>query len=109
MHVPRAKAVKKSAKKEHLLSLRLPAGDLAVIDRAARLRGRSRTAFMRETAVRAAEEILLESGFVRMSAAGFTAFAAAIAVPAGAVPAMGGVLKRTAPWDKTPDSGTLKS
>lgn len=105
----RTKAAGKAGKKEHPLSLRLPAGDLAVIDRAARLRGHSRTDFMRETAVRAAEEILLESGLVRMSAAGFTAFSAAIAAPAAPVPAMVEVLKRTAPWDKTPGPAARKS
>jgi uncharacterized protein (DUF1778 family) len=96
------RAARKAAKKEHPLSLRLPAGDLAVIDRAARLRGRSRTDFMREASVRAAEDILLESALVRMSPAGFAAFAAAIAQPATAVPAMVDVLKRTAPWDARP-------
>jgi uncharacterized protein (DUF1778 family) len=100
---------KAAGKKEHPLSLRLPAGDLAVIDRAARLRGRSRTDFMRETAVQAAEEILLESGLVRMTATGFAAFAAAIAAPAKPVPAMVDVLKRAAPWDKTPNPAALKS
>lgn len=90
----------RSDKKEHPLSLRLPKGDLAVIDRAAHIRGRSRTDFMRETAVRAAEEVLLESGLVRMSAAGFSAFAAAIAAPAQAVPEMVEMLKRKAPWQE---------
>jgi uncharacterized protein (DUF1778 family) len=34
--------------------MRLPEGDLAIIDRAAGLKGRSRTDFVREAAVRAA-------------------------------------------------------
>jgi len=41
-------------RKDHPLSMRLPPGDIAVIDRAAGLRGRSRTDFVREAAVRAA-------------------------------------------------------
>ncbi len=49
-----------TTRKDHPLSMRLPAGDLAVIDRAADLRGRSRTDFVREAAVRAAEEVLVE-------------------------------------------------
>jgi uncharacterized protein (DUF1778 family) len=40
--------------KEHSLSMRLPDTDIAIIDRAATLRGRSRTDFVREAAVRAA-------------------------------------------------------
>ena len=35
-------------RKEHPMSMRLPASDVAVIDRAASLRGRSRTDFVRE-------------------------------------------------------------
>ncbi|OYV41922.1 MAG: hypothetical protein B7Z75_14715 [Acidocella sp. 20-57-95] len=42
-------------RKDHPLSMRLPEGDIAIIDRAADLRGRSRTDFVREAAVRAAE------------------------------------------------------
>ncbi|WP_237703869.1 type II toxin-antitoxin system TacA family antitoxin [Rhodospirillum rubrum] len=38
--------------------MRLPDADLALIDRAATLRGRSRTDFVREAAVRAAEEVV---------------------------------------------------
>ena len=42
-------------RREHPLSMRLPETDIAIIDRAANLRGRSRTDFVREAAVRAAE------------------------------------------------------
>ena len=52
-------------RKDHPLSMRLPEGDLAIIDRAADLRGRSRTDFVREAAVRAAEEVLMESTLLR--------------------------------------------
>ena len=41
-------------KKEHPLSMRLPEADIAIIDRAAGMRGRSRTDFVRDAAVRAA-------------------------------------------------------
>ena len=47
-------------RKVYPLSMRLPEADVAVIDRAAALRGRSRTDFVREAAVRAAEAALLE-------------------------------------------------
>lgn len=86
-------------RKDHPLSMRLPDVDLALIDRAAGLRGRSRTDFMREAAVRAAEEVLLESGLVRMTPEGFQAFSAAIAGPGEPVPALVEVLRRPAPWD----------
>jgi uncharacterized protein (DUF1778 family) len=86
-------------RKDHPLSMRLPAGDLAVIDRAADLRGRSRTDFVREAAVRAAEETLLESTVTRMGPESFEAFVAAIAAPGTPVPQMVELFARKAPWD----------
>jgi uncharacterized protein (DUF1778 family) len=93
-----AKAAKK---KEYPISMRLPEADITTIDRAALLRGRSRTEFVRDAAVRAAEEVLLERAFIRMSARGFNAFSSALAAPGEAVPEMVALLSRTAPWDTT--------
>lgn len=88
-----------SRKKEHPLSMRLPDADIAIIDRAAGMRGRSRTDFVREAAVRAAEDVLMENTLVRMSPSGFNAFMKALAEPATAVPEMVELLKRPAPWE----------
>ncbi len=79
--------------------MRLPAGDIELIDRAAGIHGRSRTEFVREAAVRAAEEVLLERALVRMSASGFGAFARAIAGRGRPVRELVAVLKRKAPWE----------
>lgn len=81
------------------ISMRLPESDLAMIDRAAKLRGRSRTDFMRDAAVRAAEEAVLDSVMVGMSAAAFTDFVAAVSAPGQPVPELVDVLKRPAPWE----------
>jgi uncharacterized protein (DUF1778 family) len=86
-------------KKDHPLSMRLPEADIAIIDRAAGVRGRSRTDFVREAAVRAAEEVLMESTLLRMSAEGFDAFVAAISMPGKAVPEMIKLFQQKAPWD----------
>lgn len=86
-------------RKEHPLSMRLPDADIAIIDRAAGMRGRSRTDFVREAAVRAAEDVLMESTLVRMSPSGFNAFMKALAEPATAAPEMVELLKRPAPWE----------
>ncbi|MCI0364649.1 MAG: DUF1778 domain-containing protein [Phycisphaerales bacterium] len=86
-------------RKEHPLSVRLPDADIAIIDRAAGLKGRSRTDFVRDAAVRAAEDVLMESTLVRMSPAGFNAFMKAVALPAAAVPELVELLKRPAPWE----------
>jgi uncharacterized protein (DUF1778 family) len=89
----------KAAKKEYPLSMRLPGADISLIDRAANLRGRSRTDFVREAAVKAAEEVLLDSIPIRMSARGFGAFMQALAAPAKPVPELVEILKRVAPWE----------
>lgn len=86
-------------RKEHPLSMRLPEADVAIIDRAAALRGRSRTDFVRDAAVRAAEDVLMETAPVRMSPAGFKAFMAALSGPVTAVPEMVEVFRRAAPWE----------
>ncbi|SBV35937.1 conserved hypothetical protein [uncultured Stenotrophomonas sp.] len=87
-------------RRDQPLSMRLPDADIAVIDRAASLRGRSRTDFVREAAVHAAEDVLMEAMPVRMSAEGFDAFMQAVSSPAQAVPEMVQVLRRPAPWEQ---------
>jgi uncharacterized protein (DUF1778 family) len=79
--------------------MRLPDADIAIIDRAATLRGRSRTDFVRDAAVRAAEDVLMETAPIRMSPAGFKAFMAALAGPPTPVPEMKELFRRTAPWE----------
>lgn len=91
-----SRAVKR---KEHPLSMRLPEADIDIIDRAAALRGRSRTDFVRDAAVRAAEDVLMETLPIRMSAAGFKAFMTALSKPAAAVPEMVELVQRAAPWE----------
>ncbi len=86
-------------RKEHPLSMRLPEADIAIIDRAATLRGRSRTEFVRDAAVRAAEDVLMETMPIRMSPAGFKAFMAALSGPAAPVPEMVELFRRAAPWE----------
>lgn len=79
--------------------MRLPASDVELIDRAASIHGCSRTEFVREAAVRAAEGVLLERALVRLSPAAFGAFARAIAGPGRQVKDVVAVLKRKAPWE----------
>ncbi len=86
-------------RKERLISMRLPEADIAMIDRAAGLCGRSRTDFVREAAVRAAEAVLMETPPVHMSAEGFAAFMAVLSRPAAAIPEVVELAKRAAPWE----------
>jgi uncharacterized protein (DUF1778 family) len=96
--MPRA-AKRASKRKEHPLSMRLPAADIAMIDRAADLRGRSRTDFVREAAVRAAEEVLMENTLIRMTPSGFNAFVAALTAPPSTVPEIVELMQRVPPWE----------
>jgi len=86
-------------RKEYPISMRLPEADVAMIDRAASLRGRSRTDFVREAAVRAAEEVVMEQGLIRMSPEGFADFMEILSRTPTIVPEMMEVLKRPAPWE----------
>jgi uncharacterized protein (DUF1778 family) len=79
--------------------MRLPASDIAIIDRAAGLRGRSRTDFIREAAVRAAEEAIIETALIRMSPTGFAAFIEALSTVPRVVPEMAELMEREAPWE----------
>ena len=86
-------------RKEHPVSMRLPEADIAMIDRAARLRGRSRTDFVRDAAVRAAEDVLMEQRLVRMSEQGFAEFLDILSQPAAPVPEIVEIFSRSAPWE----------
>jgi len=86
-------------RKEYPISMRLPEADVAMIDRAASLRGRSRTDFVREAAVRAAEEIVMEQGLIRMTPEGFADFMEILSHSPTIIPEIVEVLKRPAPWE----------
>lgn len=87
-------------RKGHPISMRLPEADIAMIDRAAGLRGRSRTDFVREAAVRAAEDVLMENRLIRMSPEGFAEFMAVLSGPEAPVPEIVELAKRPAPWEQ---------
>ncbi|HEY2051362.1 MAG TPA: DUF1778 domain-containing protein [Caulobacteraceae bacterium] len=86
-------------RKDSTISMRLPEADIAMIDRAAGLRGRSRTDFVREAAVRAAEDVLLENRLIRMSPEGFADFLAALSGPPVPVPELVELAERPVPWE----------
>jgi uncharacterized protein (DUF1778 family) len=86
-------------RKDHPLSMRLPDTDLAIIDHAAQLQGRSRTEFMRDAAVRAAEEAIMDTTIIRVSPEAFEEFVALFDAPGKPVPALVELMKRPAPWE----------
>lgn len=86
-------------RKEYPISMRLPEADVAMIDRAANLRGRSRTDFVRDAAVRAAEEVVMENRLIRMSPEDFACFMDVLSRPAAPVSEMVALAERPAPWE----------
>jgi uncharacterized protein (DUF1778 family) len=90
---------KTTERKDHPVSMRMLEADIAMIDRAALLRGRSRTEFVRDAAVRAAEAVVMETALIRMSPEGFDDFLALIAAPASPVPELVELARRRSPWD----------
>lgn len=86
-------------RKEYPISMRLPEADIAMIDRAARVRGRSRTDFVRDAAVRAAEDVLMENRLIRMTPEGFAEFLSVLSGPAAPVAEMVQLAMRPAPWE----------
>jgi uncharacterized protein (DUF1778 family) len=86
-------------RKDHPLSLRMPETDIGIIDRAAGLKGTSRTEFIRDAAVKAAEDTILEQGLIRMSVIGFEAFVAAIDAPGQRIDKMAELASRPLPWN----------
>jgi uncharacterized protein (DUF1778 family) len=89
-----------SGSKDYPISMRLPEADIALIDRAAAARGRSRTDFVREAAVRLAESILLENAVIRMNPDAYADFMAVLSAPAAPAPELVEVFKRVAPWER---------
>lgn len=79
--------------------MRLSEADIALIDQAASLCGRSRADFVHAAVIRAAEDVLVENRLIRMSPAGFGDFMAVLSVPARPVPEMTELAKRPAPWE----------
>jgi len=86
-------------RKEYPISMRLPEADVAMIDRAAALRGRSRTEFVRDAAVRAAEDVVMDNRLIRMTPEGFAHFMDVLSGPAAPVAEMVELAGRPAPWE----------
>lgn len=89
----------KAQTKDYPLSMRLPQADVAVIDRAARIKGRSRTEFVRDAAVREAEATILDSILIQMNAAGFKSFMDTVNAPPAVNNQLLAALEKSKAWD----------
>jgi uncharacterized protein (DUF1778 family) len=82
-----------------VINLRIPSEHKALIDLAASLAGKNRTAFILENAVRSAEEMLLDRTQFRLSPVQWEKFTAALDEPVRDNPALTQLLSIPAPWE----------
>lgn len=83
-----------------VINVRIPAAQKALIDSAARLLGKSRTAFILDLAVRHAEDVLMEKMHFQLSQEQWDAFTQALDAPVQPDPALVRLLNTPAPWEK---------
>ncbi|NII73806.1 uncharacterized protein (DUF1778 family) [Dyella sp. SG562] len=88
-----------SAKRD-TLNLRIKPEDRSLIDRAAQVRGKTRTDFVLDAARTAAEEALLEQAVVMATPEAYTAFLERLDAPPQSNERLRQTLRSKAPWDK---------
>jgi uncharacterized protein (DUF1778 family) len=80
------------------LNLRIPAAERAIIDRAAKCAGKTRTDFILEAARRAAEEAILDRALLVVSPEAYEAFLTRLDQPAQPNEALQRTMQSKLPW-----------
>ena len=88
-----------NAAKRESLNLRIREEDRALIDRAARLRGTTRTDFVISAARSAAEDALLDQTLFVVDEATHAEFLRRLDAPGAVNERLAAVLRKPAPWD----------
>lgn len=83
-----------------VINVRISAAQKALIDSAAQVLGKSRTAFILDLAVRHANDVLGEKTHFQLSSEQWDAFTQALDTPVRPNPALARLLNAPAPWDK---------
>jgi uncharacterized protein (DUF1778 family) len=89
----------RTGKERRLVSFRLPADVVDLIDRAAQATYRDRTAFVIEAATRHAEDVLCDRTLIRLSDEDFDAFVAVLENPPPPTEALIDLLRRRPSWE----------
>lgn len=89
----------KTSKRE-TLNLRIRPEERALIDRAAKAKGKNRTDFVLEAARNAAEEALLDQALIVVSSKAYTAFLARLDMPPQPNERLRKTMQTPAPWDE---------
>jgi uncharacterized protein (DUF1778 family) len=92
------KSVRKEAARG-LINIRVSRAERHVIDRAAKLAGKTRSEFMLDAARRAAQESLLETTPFVVDSPAFERFKAMLEAPAQSNERLKALLRKQAPWD----------
>jgi uncharacterized protein (DUF1778 family) len=95
-----AQAQRRETARRQLINIRVSPADRNVIDRAAKLAGKTRSEFMLEASRRAAQETLLDTTLLLVDAATFKRFKAMLDAPPKANPRLQELMRRRAPWDQ---------
>jgi len=82
------------------INLRAPAPVRELIDRAARLVGKSRSEFMLESARRHAEDVLLDQRFFMLDEQRYAALLDVLSAPAKPAAELKKLLARKSPWEQ---------
>jgi uncharacterized protein (DUF1778 family) len=88
-----------SRSEKRSVSVRFSEAERSLIDTAAASRGCSRTAFVRDAALEAANIAVLEPGVIRISPEAFREIQVALDAPPVAVPDIVRLMQRKAPWE----------
>jgi uncharacterized protein (DUF1778 family) len=92
-------ATKSQTVQRETLNFRVKAEDRNLIDRAARLLGKSRTDFMLESARRAAQDALLDQTLFRVSSKIYTEFVTRLDAPPAPNTKLRRMMRTPTPWD----------
>lgn len=83
-----------------VINLRAPPAQRQLIDRAARLQGKSRTEFMLDASREKADQVLLDQLLFTLDAKQYKAFVALLDKPLSDNTALKRLLAKRAPWEK---------
>ncbi len=85
--------------KRETLNLRIKPDERGLIDRAAKLQGKTRTDFVLDAARRAAEDALVDRSLLLVSPEAYTAFLKRLDAPARPNARLRRTMQTRAPWD----------
>lgn len=92
-------AIESSTTRDHTLRIRFSEQERDCIDRAARVLGKTRSEFMRETICREAENVLRDRAFLQLDDEAFSRFDAMLDAPPAPSAELRRLLRTRAPWE----------